>query len=253
MLFAHAALFLAEGKAGRTKLIQMGCPEQKVKVAHLGVEVARIPYYERAKRRMELNLVQVATFNEKKGHDITIKAFIKALHTCPHMTLTLVGKDSSGMRATLQSLVAGQELNHKIQFIDGIEYSNLYVFLKDYHVFIHPSKYGKHRDSEGGAPIVLLDAQATGMPVLSTFHCDIPDEVLNGETGLLVKEDNADDLADAIRHFYDMDGPDYHAYCRNARRHIEEHYHAVQCASELKRAYEMLLNRNLDEEKAQKG
>lgn len=40
---------------------------------------------------------------------------------------------------------------------------------------------------EGGAPIALLDAQATGLPVLSTRHCDIPFEVEHERTGLLAR------------------------------------------------------------------
>jgi colanic acid/amylovoran biosynthesis glycosyltransferase len=221
----------------------MGCPEHKVKVVHLGVDVAQIPTHQRTKRRSELNLVQIARFTDKKGHDITVKSFAKALRACPHMTLTLVGKDADGIRARLEGFVVEQGLSRHIRFIDSIDYSQLYSFLQDFHVFIHPSRYGKHRDSEGGAPIVLLDAQATGMPVLSTFHCDIPDEVINGQTGILVGEDAVDDLADAIQRFYEMDEPEYRDFGRRARSHVEQHYQAPQCSAELKRAYELLLRK----------
>ncbi len=239
-LFQRGSLFITEGRSGRNKLIQMGCPEQKVRVVHLGVDVTEIPYFERPKKKFELKLVQIARFKDKKGHDITVKAFIKAAKKCPQMTLTLVGKDPDGIRVRLEAFSAEQGMNQKIRFIDSIKYSELYSFLQDYQVFIHPSRYGKHRDSEGGAPIVLLDAQATGMPVLSTFHCDIPDEVINGETGILVKEDAVDELADAIQRFYEMDEIEYHAYGWRARKHVERQYEATQCAAELKKVYEML-------------
>jgi colanic acid/amylovoran biosynthesis glycosyltransferase len=157
------------------------------------------------------------------------------------MTLTLVGKDPDGIRARLEVFAAEQGLTRHIRFIDSIDYSQLYSFLQGFHVFIHPSRYGKHRDSEGGAPIVLLDAQATGMPVLSTFHCDIPDEVINGETGLLVAEDAVDDLAGAIQRFYEMDEAEYREFGQRARSHVERHYQAPQCSADLKRAYELLL------------
>ncbi len=57
----------------------------------------------------------------------------------------------------------------------------------------------KDMDCEGGAPVVLLDAQATGMPVISTTHCDIPDEVVHGETGLLSPEKDVGALAELIK------------------------------------------------------
>lgn len=241
-LFKKAALFLAEGNFGRDKLIQMGCHESKVKVVHLGVELPNIPYYKRTKRQNELKLVQVASFVSKKGYDVTIQAFIKALVICPNMSLTLVGKDPEGMRKGFQQLVSDHGLDNHVKFINGIDFSRLHVFLKDFHVFIHPSKYGYKRDSEGGAPIVLLDAQATGLPVLSTLHCDIPEEVLDGVTGILVEESDSDALADAIETFYTMEETEYQAYCERARKHIEQNYDAVKCATELKKMYEAVIS-----------
>ena len=240
-LFKHGALFIAEGNAGRSRLLEMGCPEHKAKVVHLGIEVDNIPCYKRPKKKFELKLVQVARFTDKKGHETTFNAFSKASILCPKLTLTFVGKDPQGIRARLKALAAEQGLDGQVQFIDSIDYALLHDFLQDYHVFIHPSRYGKHRDSEGGAPIVLLDAQATGMPVLATYHCDIPEEVIDGETGILVDENAVDDLAIAIQRFYEMEEIEYHAYGRRAREHVGRHYQAAHCATELKEKYEMLV------------
>jgi colanic acid/amylovoran biosynthesis glycosyltransferase len=240
-LFKKAALFLVEGTAGRNKLIQMGCSAEKIKVVRLGVPVDKIPYYERKKKSGELKLVQIASFVEKKGHDVTIKAFIRSFRRSPHMTLTLVGKDTAGIRDSLKRSIAEASLESHVEFIDGIDFSRLYSFMREYHVFIHPSRYARNGDCEGGAPVVLLDAQATGMPVLSTFHCDIPDEVVHGETGILVNENDIETLSKAIDTFYAMDEPIYLEYCRRARKHVERNYEIVQCSAKLKRVYENLL------------
>jgi colanic acid/amylovoran biosynthesis glycosyltransferase len=50
-------------------------------------------------------------------------------------------------------------------------------------------------DAEGGAPVTVIEAQAAGVPVAATFHCDIPMIVKNGETGLLCKERDVAALA----------------------------------------------------------
>jgi len=241
ILFDKASLFLTEGTVGREKLIKMGCPEEKVKVSHLGVEVSNIPFYLRKKDRNELRLVQVATFAEKKGHETTIKAFIKAIKTCPNMSLSLVGKDPEGIRSSLQKIIRDSGIEDRIEFIDWIDFAKLHEFLKDFQVFIHPSKYSESGDSEGGAPIVLLDAQATGMPVLSTTHCDIPGEVINGVTGILVEENDVDGLAKGIKTFYEMDKAQYHSYCKNARKHVEDNFDAVKCAIGLKKIYDYVI------------
>ena len=79
------------------------------------------------------------------------------------------------------------------------------------------------------------------MPVLATYHCDIPEEVIDGETGILVDENAVDDLAIAIQRFYEMEEIEYHAYGRRARVHVGRHYQAAHCATELKEKYEMLV------------
>jgi len=111
--------------------------------------------------------------------------------------------------------------------------------MKTFHVFIHPNQYGEKRDSEGGAPVVLMDAQATGMPVLSTFHCDIPIVVIHGVTGILVKEKDVNGLAEAIKKFYDMEESVYLEYCEQARKHIEENCDSV--GIRLKKIYETII------------
>jgi colanic acid/amylovoran biosynthesis glycosyltransferase len=237
-MFSKVSMFIAEGGIGRSKLIAMGCPEKKVEVVHLGVETSIIPFYRRIKPPGELRLVQVATFTSKKGHDVTVKAFILAASRCPGITLTLVGKDPEGIRSTLQRTIREAGLDGQVEFIDGIDFAKLHSFLKPFHLFIHPSRYGNKGDSEGGAPVVLLDAQATGMPVLATKHCDIPEEVIHGETGILVEEGDFDSLAAEIERFYWMNEAEYACYCENARRHIEKNYDSVDSGRRLREVYE---------------
>ncbi|MBW2642660.1 MAG: glycosyltransferase family 4 protein [Deltaproteobacteria bacterium] len=236
-LFRIVDLILTEGNFGRETLIRMGCPEGKVKVVRLGVDVRKIPFNLRKKPANELRLIQIATFTSKKGYDVTIHAFRKAIKKCPGITLTLVGKDPEGIRDEYYKLICENELNEYVKIIDGIDFKDLHSFLQRFHVFIHPSKYGKNKDSEGGAPVVLLDAQATGMPVLSTTHCDIPDEVLDGKTGILVEENDVEGLADAIESFYLMDESSYHLYCRQARKHVKDRYDAVKNGRILQEVY----------------
>jgi glycosyltransferase involved in cell wall biosynthesis len=49
-----------------------------------------------------------------------------------------------------------------------------------------------------GLPTVLLEAQAMGVPVVSTFHSGIPEAVADGVTGILVPERDSEKLAAAI-------------------------------------------------------
>ncbi len=87
---------------------------------------------------------------------------------------------------------------------------------------------------------MLLDAQATGMPVISTTHCDIPDEVRHNETGLLSPEKDIEALAQSIKRFYEMDDIQYHKFSQAARKHMELHYDVVNNSKELAAVYRKL-------------
>lgn len=223
-LFKEADMFLCEGSHGAKILKKIGCPPEKIRISRLGVNVNQIPFWNRTKKPGELKLLQIAAFTRKKGHKYAIEAFTRALEDCPNMSLTFVGPDRQGIRAELQKRIKEGPAAEKITFIDAIDFDHLYTFMKDYHVFIHPSCYTEDMDCEGGAPVVLLDAQATGMPVISTTHCDIPDEVVHGETGLLSPERDVDGLVQSISNFYEMDQDEYDRYIENATAHIKHEY-----------------------------
>jgi colanic acid/amylovoran biosynthesis glycosyltransferase len=63
---------------------------------------------------------------------------------------------------------------------------------------IHPSVTAADGDSEGGAPTVLLEAQAIGTPIVTTRHADIPHVVPEGAGVFLCAEHDVDALGDAL-------------------------------------------------------
>ncbi len=241
-LFKKADLIVCEGKHGAQILEKMACPPEKLKVISLGVEPQNIPFHQRHKEKGELHLLQLATFNEKKGHIYSVKAFAKALRNCPNMTLTLIGgAGTGGIKKEVVDFIEANDLGDKIKILGHLDYSQLYTYLKDFQIFIHPSCYSKDRDCEGGAPIVILDAQATGMPVISTYHCDIPGEVKDGQTGLLAPEKDIAELARHIQKFYEMGEEEYGVFAQEARKHVCQYFDSSQNAAQMRALYESLL------------
>jgi colanic acid/amylovoran biosynthesis glycosyltransferase len=237
-LFSKADLFLCEGSFGAGVLQEMGCPRNKIAIQKLGVDVDSIPFFEREKSSEQLDLLQIAALTGKKGHIDTIKAFARALDSCPNMSLTIVGNDLDGIKAQIQTIIHQCHIEKKVTFIDYVGFDHLHAFMKGFHVFIHPSHYTPTRDCEGGAPVVLLDAQATGMPVIATTHCDIPSTVIQNETGLLTPEKDVRGLANSIKYFYELDSTNYRTFCVKARRHIQHNFDCKQNAADLKKVYD---------------
>lgn len=238
-LFNHAALILCEGRHGLSELVKLGCPPEKISVLHLGVDPADSPHQNRSKTPGELRLVQIATMREKKGHIFTARAFREALADCPGMTLTFVGRDAENLRPSIEQALG--EAKGQVRFLDSIDFDRLHDFLKEFHVFIHPSLHAANGDCEGGAPVVLLDAQNAGLPVISTRHCDIPEEVVDGKTGLLVEEKDVAGLAAAISRFYLMNQLEYATFAQQAAAHVRSEYNAKKSAATLRALYDRLL------------
>ena len=88
---------------------------------------------------------------------------------------------------------------------------------------------------------MFLDAQATGMPVISTRHCDIPDEVINEQTGLLSPEGDVGQLEAAIGRFYWMAQEEYRRFSLSARRHVEASYDIATNAVHVGEIYRSLV------------
>jgi colanic acid/amylovoran biosynthesis glycosyltransferase len=243
-LFRKADKFICEGTHGASILTKMGCPPHKIEVIRLGVEIEFIPFQTKTKFPQVLTLVQIATLREKKGHIYSLKAFHKALKNCPNMHLTFVGSGEKSIYNELQDYVAVNNLRNHVTIIDEIDFNKLHHFISQFDVFIHPSCYSANRDCEGGAPIVLLDAQACGLPIISTTHCDIPDEVIHEKTGLLSPEKDIDGLTSSIQYFYNMDNIEYQSYSNAARKHVEEQFSIQKNSIKLKEVYDSLNKKN---------
>jgi len=241
-LFRHGTLFLTEGEYGRKRLIEKGALPDRVKVHHLGIDVDQVPFKVRSLSQGQvLRLVQVSAFGEKKGHRILIEAMeiLKERKIIENISLTLIG--DGPLKEKIIFLTQKYHLDKYIIFGDHIQYQNLHEELLRYHIFVHPSITTPEGDCEGGAPVVLLDAQATGMPVISTFHCDIPEEVLHAETGMLVPEGDFKALADAILLF--LDNPALlEKYGAAGREHVKENYSAQKQSQRLADLYSDLIN-----------
>lgn len=241
-LFNSANAFICEGKFGAEILKSKGCPQEKIHVVHLGLELNNIPIFQRKKNIGELHLLQIATLTYKKGHKYTLEAFAKAAKTCPNMTLTIVGSDQRGIKKDLIQFVNNNRLKDKVFFLDAIDFTKLYEFMRNFQVFIHPSCHTVEHDCEGGAPVVLLDAQATGMPVISTIHCDIPEEVITGKTGILVPERESEKIADAIRFFYKMDDAEYQNFSEQSIEYVRNEFNVKKTVQTLEKIYSDLIS-----------
>jgi colanic acid/amylovoran biosynthesis glycosyltransferase len=241
-LFQEAAHFLCEGPHGAAQLQRMGCPPEKVSILRLGRVLDGLPApVAHPKRPNSLRILQAATFTEKKGHLYALQAFHNALPNCPEATLTLVGEAlDKGLYAEVLRYIREHGLEANVQVLEFVENQDFAHFLSGFDLLLQPSTYAADGDCEGGAPVVLLDAQLAGLPVLSTRHCDIPDLVVDGQTGILCAERDVDALAAGIQRFYTMQSIEYERFSMAAQLHVRTGFDVRDSRKQLADLYERI-------------
>jgi len=75
--------------------------------------------------------------------------------------------------------------------------------LYNHHVFMAASVVSSDGDTEGGAPVAAIEASAAGLLVVGSRHCDIPNVVIDRDTGYLAAEKDVDGLAACLRNAMD--------------------------------------------------
>ena len=234
-LFAQGEGFLVEGSAMKAQLASIGCPEERIRICHLGVDVGRIPFQPR-RNGDRVRFLICAGFREKKGIPYALRGVALALEEDPFPCEVVMIGDGPD-RPQIEMLVRELGLTKQVEFRGIRSYSEVLEELQSCHVLLQTSVTATDGDSEGGAPVILLDAQASGMPVVATFHADIPEYVVDGKSGLLAPERDVEGLADCIRRM--VDEPErWEEMGRAGRRHVEENYNAAVQGEKLEEVYD---------------
>ena len=108
------------------------------------------------------------------------------------------------------------------------------------HIFLSPSVHASDGDTEGGAPVSIIEASASGMPVISTHHCDIPEVIIDGKSGFLGPERDADFIAAKLK-FLISNSHIWPATGRYGRKHMEQHYDVRKQAELLEAIYDSIV------------
>jgi colanic acid/amylovoran biosynthesis glycosyltransferase len=189
-LFAGGDLFLVEGPHMRAALETLGCPDHKVRIQRIGIDVARIPYRPRQPLRgRSWRLLFCGRLTEKKGLMDALEALAALRLHHPAVILRVIGDGEDREAVTLR--VAALGLQECVQLLGSQPYAVVAEELAAADVLVAPSRTAANGDSEGGAPTILLEAQAAGLPVVTTTHADIPFVVGDGAALLASERDPA--------------------------------------------------------------
>ena len=187
ILFKEGDLFLVEGNHMRLRLIELGCPEEKIQLQRIAIPLKKISLMPRKPKRTEkTTFIFSGRFVEKKGLIYALRAIDKIKYRF-NFEFRIIG--DGPLKKEIEKFVHDRNLNSGlVKMLGFLNYDNYLAEMSKADIFIHPSITASDGDSEGGAPTTILEAQAMGMPVVSTYHSDIPNIVVPGKSALLSKE-----------------------------------------------------------------
>jgi colanic acid/amylovoran biosynthesis glycosyltransferase len=143
----------------------------------------------------DCRFLSVGRLTPKKAPDLTIRAFAKCRQYADNVTLTIVGDGS--LRTLCENLVDELGIRPYVSFLGAQSEQQVREELKKASVFVQHSITAKDGDKEGW-PVALAEAAASGLPIVSTLHASIPEQVDHGGSGFLVKEGDWEDMSNAM-------------------------------------------------------
>jgi colanic acid/amylovoran biosynthesis glycosyltransferase len=228
------ALFLSCSAYVRARALELGYPADHTVVHSIGVDVERFTP-PGVLRPREKSILFVGRLVEKKGCGSLIEAMVDVQRRSPAAELVIIG--DGPLRADYEARAVA--LGVRCRFLGVQPAAVVRDRMSRASVFCVPSVVAASGDAEGFG-MVFIEAQAMGLPVVSTLSGGIPEAVKNGETGLLVRELDSRALAEAILRL--MEDEDlWQRYSHAGRRNVVNHFNLAQQTGRLESIFEQLL------------
>lgn len=219
-----------------TVAVERGFPAERVHVIPSGIDVASYEFAERSAQVGGVRVTFAGRFVAKKGVLDAARAMAAAKERHPDLVCRFVGYGQleTDLRAELRRL----RLDAAI--VDGRAPDAVRSALASTDVVVTPSRTADDGDAES-LGLVNIEAQACGVPVLSTRHGGIPDAVAP-DAGILVAEGDVPALSAALIDL--VEHPQrWPAMGRAGRAHVERRFALADRVRDVERLYTELLAR----------
>jgi len=195
-LFNNGDKFLPVSDFWKKVLIKKGCPEEKILVHHMGINPDDFTFKERNENPDKTTtILTVGRLTEKKGHEYSIRAIAKCLKNGKKIRYIIAG--DGPLRKSLEDLVSKCGISDSVEFTGSLEKDKILKMYMDSDLFVLSSITTDIGETEG-LPMVIMEAMATGIPVVSTYHTGIPEIIKDGVSGYLVNEKDVKSLSKKI-------------------------------------------------------
>lgn len=189
-LFNQAVAIIANSLTMERALLDLGARPETLHYVPNGVDADR--FRAGAPAESPPTFLAVGRFVEKKAPQLTIAAFASLFRTHPEARLRMIG-DGRLLHAC-RDLAQGLGVGDAVTFLGLKPHQVVAEEMRRARAFVQHSIVAPDGDTEA-MPNSILEASATGLPVVATRHAGIPEVVVDGETGFLVEERDVEGMA----------------------------------------------------------
>jgi glycosyltransferase involved in cell wall biosynthesis len=228
----------------KKRLLSYGAPKNRIIAHYIGTDLNKFKFHSHkslAKKTQEgekLNFLQVSNFVDKKGHKYTIQAFNLFLKEYPNAQLTFGGDGVTKQES--ENLVRSLGIEEKIRFLGAINPDEVTECMQNSDLFLHHS-ITDETGCEEGIPTVLMEAMASGIPVVSSYHAGIPELIKDGESGFLIKEK---DVSSYGKLLIKLLGINTEIIADNAASYVKRRFDIQKQNRALIDIYKVIINKN---------
>ena len=236
-LFNYGDCFLAISDYNYKNLVQFGANPDKIVFHSVGIEIDKFPFkwQEKSKIPTPIVVLTVARLVEEKGLKYSIMAINEILKKNPNLALKYYIVGEGPLEESLKNLVKELKLEGVVKYLGSMDQMQIAKEMSKAHIFLLPS-------ISEALPVVLMEAQAVGLPVIATNVGSVAEVVVDGKSGFLVPERDVDALAERLGYLLEHSEiwPKMGSY---GRKFIEEKYSIRKLNQKLVGIYQNLIKK----------
>lgn len=227
--------FVAVSEVIKRRAIEYGIPTEKLSVQYIGIDIRRFNVGEVPVEQRKRRVLFVGRMVEKKGGEYLLNAFAKLQREFADIELVMIG--DGPLRVQLGELAA--RLNVPVTFTGSLPSAEVKRHIDQARVFCAPSITAADGDAEG-LPIVLLEAQACGVPAITSAGAGGSEALLHGVTGFSFRERDVDTLYEQLRLLL-TDDRLAASMSQAAPKFVAERFELRDCTRKLEQLYDSLV------------
>lgn len=227
--------FIAVSSSIRARAIELGIDERKISLHHIGVDVERFAPGNKPVELRENRILFVGRLVEKKGLTLLIEALPTLSSRIPDVQLVIAG--DGPLRPSLED--QARRSGVPVHFLGATDSAAIRDEMHRAKLLCAPSITASNGDAEG-LPMVILEAQASGLPVVTSALGGKDEGIVDGESGLAFAENQGSELVEAISRIL-TDGAMCRRFASNARKHVLAKFDLRECTAALEDMYDQMI------------